>query len=256
MKAPLDSQLTVRDLLKACFERLQEKNAAYSMRAFARDLKISSAALSEIIRGKRFVSKQKALTLLGLAGVGPGELAKVAELFDNRSALKKRKLTMKSLKEDDYALISHWLHFAILALMETDDFRSDVAWIAQRLASTQSQVEACLERLLRLGLIRQGSAGKLLHSGAQYCSSDGVPSDAVKESHRRHFALAHAALEKFHLEHRYNSTLTLAIDPKKLPKARKMIVDFEKKLAGFLERGGKKSEVYKIGVQVFPLTQE
>ena len=46
---------------------------------------------------------------------------------------------------------------------------------------------------------------------------------------------------------------TMAIDISKLPLAKKMIREFQDKLCAYLETGVKK-DVYKLCIQIFPLT--
>ena len=57
----LDAQQVVRNILLDRFLNIQKKNPRFSIRAYGRKLGISSAALSEILRGKRKVSHDKAL---------------------------------------------------------------------------------------------------------------------------------------------------------------------------------------------------
>ena len=45
--------LTSNNLICMYFERKKKNNAAYSMRAFARDLKLSQSYVSEILSGKK-----------------------------------------------------------------------------------------------------------------------------------------------------------------------------------------------------------
>ena len=63
------------------------------------------------------------------------------------------------------------------------------------------------------------------------------------------------SLEKDPIDVRDMSGITMAISTRKLPEARKLIMDFRRKLCAFLE-DGHKDAVYRLNVQLFPLSQE
>ncbi len=50
-------------------------------------------------------------------------------------------------------MIADWEHYAILDLVDTDGFRSDDAWIAEKLGLSLEQTRAALQRLFRLNLM-------------------------------------------------------------------------------------------------------
>ncbi|MNS96870.1 hypothetical protein D3C72_1311880 [compost metagenome] len=62
-------------------------------------------------------------------------------------------------------------------------------------------------------------------------------------------------LDRVHVDKRDMSMITLAIDSKKIPKAKEMIKVFRRKLANYLAQG-KKDGVYTINIQLFPLTKD
>ena len=62
-------------------------------------------------------------------------------------------------------LISDWYYFAILSLMETDDFQSDPKWIAKRLNITHSEASVALKTLASLGMIEKNSKDQYLLTG-------------------------------------------------------------------------------------------
>lgn len=59
------------------------------------------------------------------------------------------------LKEDHFKIISDWYHFAIVELMTTQNFRSDLIWISKKLNITLIESTEAIERLTRLGLIKK-----------------------------------------------------------------------------------------------------
>ena len=67
----------VRTLLKNKLEEMKSKNAYFSLRAFAKKLRIHPAGLSEIINGKRRMSGRLAARLAAGAGMSNGDLKKL-----------------------------------------------------------------------------------------------------------------------------------------------------------------------------------
>jgi uncharacterized protein (TIGR02147 family) len=60
------------------------------------------------------------------------------------------------------------------------------------------------------------------------------------------------ALENDPIETRSMTGMTMAIDPSKIPEAKKLISEFNRKMSKFLETG-KKSEVYELQISLFSL---
>lgn len=56
-------EFTAREFVSAILRRRQNRNAAYSLRAFARDLEIAPAHLSQVLNGKRRLSPDLASRL-------------------------------------------------------------------------------------------------------------------------------------------------------------------------------------------------
>ncbi len=81
-----------------------------------------------------------------------------------------------------------------------------------------------------------------------------VQSAALQLSHKQNLELAALALDEVAIEHRDITSITMAIDAKKLPLAKAMIKNFRRQLSEFLESGNK-NEVYNLNVQLFPLTK-
>ncbi len=63
-----------------------------------------------------------------------------------------------------FEVISDWVHFAILSLLETSSDRVDADWIARRLGINKTYAQICFQRLLDLGLIAE-TEGRLKQTG-------------------------------------------------------------------------------------------
>jgi uncharacterized protein (TIGR02147 family) len=152
-------------------------------------------------------------------------------------------------------MIANWYHFAILSLAETREFSDDPSWIAARLNVRVSDIEVALERLQRLKMLKRGESGVLEPTGEQFATTDEIASTAVRGFHSEVLELARNSLEKVSLDRRDFTTMTMAVDPKRLGQAKKMVRQFRAKLCNFLEQGDK-TEVYQLSINLFPLSQD
>jgi uncharacterized protein (TIGR02147 family) len=86
-------------------------------------------------------------------------------------------------------------------------------------------------------------------------TSEDIESQALQESHSEALRIAAEKLERIPVGLRDFSSVTMAIDPKKLPEAKAIVREFQEKLYALLA-DGKKTEVYQFNFQLFPLTQK
>jgi transcriptional regulator with XRE-family HTH domain len=250
------AQVALQHLLLIHLSKARVRNPSYSLRSMAQRIKISPAALSEILNGKRRVSVKMAEKILHGLNIPPDEVMPVIKLFStNGQNLKNsQKFEFSELANDQFKIISNWYHFAILSLTETEDFRNDPRWIADRLNVRVSDIELAIDRLLRLGMLRRGVNGRLESTGEQFATTDEITSSAVRGFHSEVLELARNSLESVPLEKRDFTTMTMAVDPKRLIKAKKMIRTFRAKLCEYLEQGDR-TEIYQLSINLFPLSQ-
>jgi transcriptional regulator with XRE-family HTH domain len=120
----------LRKLLRDEFARRQNRNRRYSLRAFARDLRVHHSTLSRVMRGKQRVT---AATLAGVA----------ARLGVQMDPIK--------LAESDSA---------VLATVDREVFKPDSRWIAMATGLSVDVVNEALHRLLRTGKLFMESTAK------------------------------------------------------------------------------------------------
>jgi uncharacterized protein (TIGR02147 family) len=260
----MNEQLAIQAKIRSHFAQLQRKNPAFSLRAFALKLDISPSALSEIMAGKRKISKKMAVKLLDRMYLDPKESEEIKQLFDgkanaqaeetDKSVLNKYKKNINFLKlsSDQFNVISEWQHFALLSLMETKDFQSDVEWIAQRLSISVPEVQKTLQRLIDLNLVTK-KYNRYMPTNESLITSDDVANQAVRKSHYEDLKFAEKVLDHCPVELRDFTAVTVAADKNKIAEAKQMIREFQDRLTQFLE-DGEKSEVYKLTFYMYPLS--
>lgn len=251
----MDANQEVAKILTACFEERCARNPSYSLRAFARFVGLSPASISELMKNKRRISAKTAEKILLKLKVDTDKVESLTLSLQRPSLTrgKKRDKQYIRLSNDQFKVVADWYYFAILSLAETKDFCAQPEWIATRLNITVAQAENALTRLERLEMLTRDSENNLVATGKTFGSSNEISSDAVRYSHHQAFELASNSLERDPLDLRDFVSIFMAIDPDLLPEAKARIRSFRNELSQFLEQGNRR-EVYRMSVQLFPLT--
>jgi uncharacterized protein (TIGR02147 family) len=240
----------VRILLLEEFIKAQARNPHYSMRAYARKLGVGQSAVSEILSGKRPITKKAAVKILDGLGKNPDEASQILAEAEGEAPQKFRSLDM-----DSFHLISEWYYYGILSLTETKDFKGSEPEISQRLGISASLTQEAVERLIRLDMLeRDPKTGKLKATGEQFEAVSQVANPALKKANRRNLEMALEVLDQTEHEERDYSAITLCFDPDRMEDARKMLRNFRRQFCKVMESGHKK-EVYKLNLQLFPLSK-
>ncbi len=233
------------------FTRRREKNEKYSMRAFSKQLGVSVSTLSEVLNGKRALSRASALKVCDFICNCQEDRQAFLNSFFNIPATTSS--PMNVLDVDQFFLISEWYHLAILNLAKLKSNSKKSSWIAKRLGITEREADGALERLLRLGLIKiEGSY--LVRTSLPISVQTKTPSSAIKKYHSPNLELAKQALDDVPMELRDISSVTMPIDLKNIDKARELIKKFRVELSEILEAGDP-TEIYTLSVQLFPISE-
>ena len=240
-------------LIKELTERKQ-RNPLFSLRAFARQLKISPAQLSLLINGKKKLTPKLAELLIEKLNLHPSE---ALELLDDSTPLKKKlkgpKPELHVLSDEEFSLISDWVHFAILELAVLKKNSATSRWISSELGIEATRALDALNRLQRLGFVTIDD-GKLKRTSKALITQTEIPSSAIRRYHKGNLDLAREKIDSVPLEFREFSAMTTSVSLKKLKKVKALINEFKHKLNQELE-GDDASEVYTLSIQLFPLTQ-
>lgn len=258
-----------KEFLSSELVRRIRHNPRYSQRAFARQLKLSPGELSELLRGKRKLSLKSAIRISKQLGLSAGETKHLLTLVQRESteqvlsgeaipAFNNAALSSHSLSLDMFALVSDWYCFAILNLVECEDFQHNESWIARRFGLSLTQVRLALERLERVGLItrEQGrDKGRIKVTPEYVISPDGIPSEAIRNYHRQVLQKAIQALDVQPVDSREISGVTLSVNPVNLPAMKKELSGFLDQMAEKYGSGKNRKEVYQCEVALFKLSE-
>ena len=221
---------------------------------FADILGIPSSRLSDYINGRRIMTVSIAKQVVkGLNLNIIDDLEHLKTLIDIDRSKRKTLLPETQLKEDEFAVVCDWYHFAILALVPTKAFRVDAAWIGERINIPTDVATAALERLVRLGLLEiNGHEASVTHKNLE--TTHNLPSESLRRSHKQSLIQVIDNLDRVPLDLRDVTSITFPMNRKKIPEAKRLIRNFRRKMATLLGQGPK-NEVYNLNIQLFPVTK-
>lgn len=258
-----------RDLLNQEFERRVQKNSHYSKRAFARDLGLSAAFLSQVLTAKKNLSPDKASEIATNIQYSPKQrqfflnLVRLehAKSDEYKAAIRrelgkksKKRVSYKNLKHETFQMVANWYYHALLTLAEVEGFQYDIKWMAQKLGLSSEKVTAAIKVLKTLNLIEETNG--TITTRFEMLQVDSIPSRAIREHHRQFLERAGQALASHAASDLDITGSTIAINRAKLPEARKLIKEFRENLTEFLVEPGSNTAVYRLSVQLFRLDRE
>lgn len=256
-----------QDIIKRELAERLSKNARYSLRAFAKSLEMDAGDLSRILNGTKNLTPDLSKKILSQLSLNTKEtqnfLFSMAQAYEHKGVKRKKKEVksllqkskskkkVKDLTIDTFKAISDWYHYAILQLIDSENFKNDNRWIAQQLNITEIEVKLAIERLFALELIKK-DGNRLARTYASVTTGDRtITSSAFKTRIKQVTEKSLFSLQNDSLEVRDHNTMTISIDPKNIPVAKEMIQEFMDKLESTLQT--KKKQVYEIQINLFPL---
>lgn len=247
--------MNYQKFLKQQLDIKKSKNPSYSLRAYAQWLGMSPAHLSQVMSGIRPMTNKVSLKIVEKFNFSPSEKIEFFESV-HRVILEeniKKDDEFFLIKEDEFKLISDWYHFAILSCFDLAGSSAKHEWLAKKLSLDVKVIDQAIERLLRMNIIAKKN-GKYIQIKKPIRTTTDVPVAAIRKYHAKNLEIARDKMESVEVDKREFTSITMAINPKKLKIAKELLTDFKRRLADLLEVG-EKSEVYTFSAQLFPLTK-
>jgi len=232
-----------------------KSNSSYSLRAYARDLSIDNSVLSKVLAGKRPLGVKLMNRLIQVLDVSPKELDKLV-LQKSKNPEDSNEIDYQQIAIDSFVIISDWQHYAILELIKVEDFKSDISWIAKALNMKTFEVKAALDRLQRVQMIDVDNDGNYvdLSDGNSTNISKEMSSNAFRKMQKQLLQKSIDCIDKVEYEKRNNTSMTMAIDTKKIPEAVEKIKNFRREMDTLLSVDKETNEVYNLSIALCPLT--
>lgn len=233
----------------------QRNNPHYSLRAYARDIGIHPATLSQIINGKRALPVKNSENVIQRLNLGPKEKALFVE-----SLKKKRDYEALSemdrfiLDESYYKILAEWEHFSVLELFSLPNFERTKEDICKRLDLTVNRTDVVVNNLYIAKLIDLDSKGKLLRLHTEFTTADDISNQALKDSHKEAMQMGISKIDEYEVDLRDFSSLTIAFDLTQMKEAKALIRELRLKMLALANKGSNQTEVYQMAIQFYPLT--
>lgn len=262
----MDNVQTSLEFLVAEINAPSGPSRGSSLRQFAAQAGVSASLFSRLLSGQRKLSHKVAtkiaqnlmwssdkqeylLSLINLetAASENARQSALAQIYRLQEAGAK----YKEVKPDQFSIIAKWYHGAILELATFPEFTGNPNDIAKRLGITPIQADLALERLKRIGALKQNH--KKWEVSFDHITAGGVPSPAIRSYHKEVLDLAKAAIESQPIKQRHVSAVTMAIDPSKLELARELIGKFRRDLTKLLNSPSEQRAIYQLSIQLFQL---
>jgi len=259
--------LYYKTLIEEELAKRAEKNPRYSLRAMARALSLDAGALSQILSGKRVPSYKIAQKILAVLDLSPDQqnkfLSSIAKTHQSRGLERlnpifkkfKSKQPAKDLSIDLFRVIGDWYHYAILMLTYVDRFDPNPTWIAAQLNISPIEAKLAINRMLDLGLLKEERGSLVCWDGHFTTADKHVTAPALKRHQKQILEKSIFSLENDPIEQRSHTSMTMAIDSKKITEAKKLIEDFTNKMSELLE-SGQRTQVYEFQIGLFPIQRK
>jgi transcriptional regulator with XRE-family HTH domain len=246
-----DERTIFRLWLQKQFSERCKKNSRYSLRAFAKNLELDPSTLSQVLSGKRKLSKKNTLNICKKLSATTKEL-QMFGLLENKVI---ESTDYHQINIDTFSIISEWYHYAILELTYVSGFKTEPKWIAQNLFITAEEARSAIERLIRMGLLLEEN-GSLIKASKQLTNYGIINTSAAHKELQKHIiSKALNAVDECSQKEKDITSMTMAIDTKNLDKAKKLIQKFRRDLCELLEEGNQE-QVYNLGIQLYPISKK
>jgi uncharacterized protein (TIGR02147 family) len=260
-----------RQTLKNELKLRVRANPRYSLRAFARDLGLSPASLSEVLSGKKGLSRKRAEMIVEKLDLNAGarsDFLLAVNISDGRTrevrqeALRvfHERSTQNHLPEleiDALRIMGNWRTFALLEYLKLARVSHEERSIARNLNISTIEVRDTLQRLLRLEMIEEiegTSPTRYRVLLDHYATPTGIPSETIKQLHEEIMEKAKVALRTQNLESREFSSLMIGIPRSKVPELKSALRAAILKINHEFENEEPKDCVYSVNLQTFEIT--
>lgn len=238
-----------RELLRRC-----QVNPKYSLRAFAKALEMSPAALSLILAGKRRLSSKAGERVATKLSLSPKERAFFLNAPKSANGKDSSAANVQRLSLDAFNMIADWYHLAILSLLEIPGAQLTSKYMSAKLSIHEREAQDAIDRLKRLELVEQ-VRGRWKQKGTALRFDNTHSTAATLRFNQQLLLKAYQAIENEPFEQRAMSASVFEMNPALVPMVREELKEFRRKLAQRLKGAGEAERVYCLSLQIFPLSK-
>jgi len=243
----------IQELLKKELKKRQLKNPQYSLRSFARDLKISPSMISRFLSGEREPSPESLGQILDCLDVDPSLKKQIIDSLLTKQDFKiPQDADYVELSAGQLAKLNHWLFFALLELLRSTTRKFSITKIAKALSQPEKQIEEKIEVLLEMGLLKKTQSGFKSMDAKQTAKTSRSVLDQIHAGYLDQAKLSMGSLKE---DERSISGITVLSNPERVAEAAERIKIFRRTLSSFLavKPGEHDEKLYRVQIALFPL---
>ncbi len=272
MKPNIQNYHDYLEFLKDWTEYLKEQESGFSLRKLAKEAGIASGYLPMCFSRKRnlslkFFEKIKPFLKLStkekrfldlLRTIAESEIPKerVQALTDLQKLNDYQENHHSELEAHQY--LSRWYYVAIRELVNLPEFKSEPAWIQERLRGRISQKEIAegIQFLIKYEFILKSPSGKFKVAEKQLSCHEDVYKISLGEFHRQMLDIAKNSIDDVSRDERILLGHTVALNKEQYDKVQAILREAINKIETVDNTSQPGTEVYQIEVAAFPLTKK
>ncbi|MES2803267.1 MAG: TIGR02147 family protein [Bdellovibrionota bacterium] len=246
-----------RNILSAVLEERSAANSAYSLRSYARDLDIAPSTLSEILNGKKGLSKTLANSIAKKLRLPDWEANYFCDLVAKQHAKSPKaraeaKERLKTRKTENHVhvinqratkALTSWVDLAILELTHLKNFKPSILWIAKKLNIDETRVSNSVKRLEEAQLLEiDRETGVWSDISPLFSSTDGVPNESIRNFHKTVLKLALEKLENPDVNARTVKTVIFSVSEANAANAKTILNDAITQIVSLADDGKQERE--------------
>lgn len=247
-------RLTFAKLLNANYLQRKNRNPRYSIRAFSRDLGISSGRINNYLNGSEIPAEKNLERMISALKLTSKKATALKKAAQTSRYLNRGLGFSKALNEQEFSQISSWQTWSILTLFQSSDFQPTTEWISKKMDFSISQVEKSLQQLEHAGLICKKSPFYELTCKNVTTTND-IPSQSIRQFHKQFIKLAENSLDQIPVEQRDISSITMCVNPEKVAQVKELIWEFRSRVNSLMEDSTNNNQIYQLNIQLFPISQ-
>lgn len=251
------------EILMAHLKKLKKENPNFSLRALSQKLKISHVFLANVLSGKKTLPLKRFDAVCEALKIDEFDRVRIKKklaleknnFFDPDSSVVEKQSEVEDvlLPEGHLHLLRYWWNLAILELLTC--FPNDglaKSQILVRLPIEEFQLDITLNELFRLKLIYQ-KENKFFKSDEHLRLVTRGPNPMTRHFFKSALSLAQKALDstdQISFENRLITTVSCAVNPAQIPKAKAKLAEALAEVRNILTEG-ECSEVFFLQAQMF-----
>jgi uncharacterized protein (TIGR02147 family) len=253
-----------RAILEREYELRRLRRPNYTLRAFARDLGISSSRLCAILKKRYGLAAASAKTIaekLGLDKERTNYFIDLVEVAHSRSKVARvqaRERIEKVQKAAHYRnardiqLLDRWYFAAILELINTRAGQVKTAEIASALGISNHEATDAIRTLIKIGEIKKTKSGFAVNN--EFITVKGsTPQKTIREYHTQLLDQMKHAIHREPIPKRKNLSTVFAFDTCDSERAREWLAKMHQKFMDEFGVSKNPDKVYALGIHLVPL---